>query len=485
MKASVCAVALSALIFSGCTSPGPAEKSGVPGPPASRASAVSKPAGVQVVTEHLSNAQATPQFKFTRVPPPYRNDAAVEARIRVVSGEADYNSGGTDKLNDGAVPTAEDQPEENFFFAQGADGGRFTVDLRETNEIAQVNTYSWHPGTRGPQVYQLYASDGAGDNFNARPSRPADPESCGWKLLARVDTRPKNGEPGGQYGVSIADSRGPLGNYRYLLFDCSATESADAFGNTFYSEIDVIPANITTPLVAASGPIKPFVIHSPDGQCEIDIDTSRAPSLTDWAEQKLAPVLAEWYPKISAMLPSEGFAPPAKFTVAIRPGQGVAATGGTRVTANSTWLKAEIGKQAIGALLHEEVHVVQQYGRARRNNPNATRSPGWLVEGIPDYIRWFKYEPQSHGADLVYMRRQKNYKYDGSYRVSANFLNWVTEHYDKDIVKKLNAAMREGKYSEDIWKEACGGKTVQELGAEWKESIDKELHPATQPASGS
>ena len=363
------------------------------------------------------------------------------------------------------------------------DGSRWIC--AETNAIAQVNTYSWHPNTRAPQVYKLYGSDGSGDSFKARPTRPTDPESCGWKLMARVDTRPKAGEPGGQYGVSISDSRGTLGKYRYLLFDCSATETNDAFGNTFYSEVDVIPANFTMPLVAATGPIKPFIIHATDGQCEIDINTSRAPSLADWAEEKLAPVLAEWYPKISAMLPSDGYAPPAKFTVAIRPGQGVAATGGTRVTANSTWLK-EIGKQAIGALLHEEVHVVQQYGRARRNNPNATRSPGWLVEGIPDYIRWFKYEPQSHGADLVWMRRQKNFnpKYDGSYRISANFLNWVTEHYDKNIVKKLNAAMREGKYSEGIWEEACGGKTVQELGAEWKESVEKELRVATQPASG-
>jgi len=31
-----------------------------------------------------------------------------------------------------------------------------------------------------------------------------------------------------------------LGKFRYLLFDCYVTETADEFGNTFYSEIDVI-----------------------------------------------------------------------------------------------------------------------------------------------------------------------------------------------------------------------------------------------------
>jgi hypothetical protein len=33
--------------------------------------------------------------------------------------------------------------------------------------------------------------------------------------------------------------------------------------------------------------------------------------------------------------------------------------------------------------------------------PTYKRTPGWVVEGIPDYIRWFLYEPQSHGADAI------------------------------------------------------------------------------------
>ena len=60
----------------------------------------------------------------------------------------------------------------------------------------------------------------------------------------------------------------------------------------------------------------------------------------------------------------------------------------------------------------------------------------WLVEGTADYVRWFNYEPQSHGADIVWMRRLRHFtpRYDASYRISANFLNWVTEKYDKEIV---------------------------------------------------
>jgi len=128
--------------------------------------------------------------------------------------------------------------------------------------------------------------------------------------------------------------------------------------------------------------------------------------------------------------------------------------------------------EAIGSLVHESVHVVQQYGRAR--------VPSWLVEGMADYVRWFKYEPQSHGADLVWMRRNgSNFSphYNDSYRVSANFLNWVIEKYDLNLLKEINAAIRQGKDTGDFWKEHTG-KTVEELGAEWQKEIKNQL-PAT------
>lgn len=220
--------------------------------------------------------------------------------------------------------------------------------------------------------------------------------------------------------------------------------------------------------------VLPYVVHSADGKYEISIDFSRAPDLTDWATNKLAPVLAEWYPKIVAMLPSDGYAAPARFTVMLKPGNGVAFTSGTRVVANSNWLKQELNGEAVGSLVHEAVHVVQQYGHTRRDQTNAVPSPGWLVEGLADYIRWFKYEPQSHGADVEWLRRLRNpsLRYDGSYRITANFLDWVAAEHGQDIIRQLNAAMREGRYAEDLWKQATG-KTVQELGAEWKASREK------------
>jgi len=222
-----------------------------------------------------------------------------------------------------------------------------------------------------------------------------------------------------------------------------------------------------------------LVLKSADGYCQITIDTSGAPELSDWAEHKLAPVIAEWYPKIVALMPSEGFVAPKEFSVNIRPGDGVAATGGTRITANSKWLQGQLQNEALGAIVHEVVHVVQQYGGGgRQRTPGGTRAPGWLVEGIPDYIRFFKYEPQIHGADIYWLkgRRNLNLNYDGRYRISANFLNYVVEKYDRDqsLFSKVNAACRDRKYTDAIWQELTG-KALADLNEEWKTAVKQQL----------
>ena len=51
-------------------------------------------------------------------------------------------------------------------------------------------------------------------------------------------------------------------------------------------------------------------------------------------------------------------------------------------------------------------------------------------------------------------------------------MNFVAEKYDKELVRKLNKAMREGEYREEIWK-VLTKKTVKELDEEWRESMKK------------
>jgi hypothetical protein len=195
---------------------------------------------VKITMDRNSGAEATRAFRFRDLPSPVKDDAAAKASLMIVDGEIDGNSAALSALTDGMLPGEEDEPDANFFFEQGTWGGRFRMDFASPIEIAQINTYSWHPNTRGPQVYKVYGSDGSGANFNGAPKANIDPVNCGWKLIASVDTRTQFGENGGQYGVSVTGTGGSLGKFTYLLFSVFETEVDDEFGNTFYSEIDVI-----------------------------------------------------------------------------------------------------------------------------------------------------------------------------------------------------------------------------------------------------
>lgn len=215
------------------------------------------PAEPIVTVAHNDNNHADRRFKFDTVPPPSRDDAAIGATFTRVFGNKDDNAGDVDRLHDGKVPDWEDQPPKSFVFASG-EGGRLLVDLGRAIDVARVNTYSWHPSTRGPQVYKLYLSDGTAPNFNSKPAKGTDPTTCGWTFAADVDTRPKQGDPGGQYAVSISDTTGSLGHDRYLLFDIARTESDDDWGNTMYSAIDVIERGTEpTPVEAYLSPTDP------------------------------------------------------------------------------------------------------------------------------------------------------------------------------------------------------------------------------------
>jgi hypothetical protein len=197
-------------------------------------------AQVTVIIEQNIGAAATKDFKFKTVKPPAKEDAATKAKLTLLVGQIDPAGGDLTALTDGLVPAGDDEPKSNFAFDSGSSGGRFSMDLGAVIDIKQINTYSWHSGARAGQVYMLYASDGATPDFCAEPNGDIDPTACGWKLITGVDSRRKHGDGLGQYGVSISEARGSLGKYRYLLFRCSATETEDDEGNTFYSEIDVI-----------------------------------------------------------------------------------------------------------------------------------------------------------------------------------------------------------------------------------------------------
>jgi hypothetical protein len=188
---------------------------------------------------------------------------------------------------------------------------------------------------------------------------------------------------------------------------------------------------------------------------QFSVDATDAPEMKDWLE-KVAHVCEREYQMIAEELKSDGFKPPQQVTLTLKKDyKGVAFTSGANIIGSVRYFKSH--PDDIGAMVHETVHVVQEY-RGRGN-------PGWLVEGIADYLRFFKYEPGKIGRldpDRVH--------YNGSYRQSAAFLAYVAVKYNKELVRKINVLLRKGEFKEEVFKDLTG-KTVQELGEEWKTSL--------------
>lgn len=417
------------------------------------------------VNIQMETADTPDAFVFPTIKRPAINDAGSQGKWFVLKGKPDDNSAAITVLNDGTFTDSDDSPAENFFFAAGTDGGSVVVDLGSVQSMEQIVSYSRHASTRAPQVFTVWTATGQEPNFSA--TSKADPAQSGWKSLAKVDSRtlPR----GSQHAVSITADNKTLGDVRFVRFDITATENRDAFGNTFFSEIDILTAGGAEIKRQPLPPREQIVFGSSDQRFQFAIDTTAAPDLNKWSQNELKPVIEKWYGKIVDMLPSEGFEAPKVVRFQFLPAekmQGIPAWAqNATVSMNAGWFRGELKREARGAVVHEMVHVVQDYqrmGRGRRG------PPGWIVEGIPDYIRWFLYEPESKGA-LLSKKMLTNAKHDASYRTTANFIDWVIRTHDSrgDLLQRLNTAARTGKYSSDLWKELTG-KTENELADIWR-----------------
>lgn len=190
---------------------------------------------------------------------------------------------------------------------------------------------------------------------------------------------------------------------------------------------------------------------------EITVDVADAPEMKEWAEAA-ARTCERWYDRINELLKSDDYKPAHSIRMVLKNGINVPAmAGGRRITGSVKWFKDH--PDDVGAMIHETTHIVQRY-RGRGN-------PGWLVEGVADYVRFFHYEPENIGRF-----NPKTARYDASYRVSARFLAYLVDKYDEDLVLKLNKAMREGSYNDDLFKEFTG-KSLADLGEEWRAAIQE------------
>lgn len=130
---------------------------------------------------------------------------------------------------------------------------------------------------------------------------------------------------------------------------------------------------------------------------------------------------------------------------------GVAYANNGKITISSAWLRKK--PEDLDVITHETFHIVQAY-------PNNS-GPGWLTEGIADYAR-FKYGVNNKKADWSLTEFSPEQNYENSYRIAARFLYWLIQNYDKNIVHKLDTAMRDNTFSPELWKEYTG-KSLDEL----------------------
>lgn len=189
---------------------------------------------------------------------------------------------------------------------------------------------------------------------------------------------------------------------------------------------------------------------------EFTLDVTDAPEMKEWGD-KVIRICEREYPRICDILMSDGFTPVTRISMALKNDyKGVAEASGARIKGSVKYFKDR--PNDIGAMVHETVHCVQLY---------RGRVPGWLVEGVADYVRFWKYEPGKAGKV-----NPDRAQYNGSYRTTAAFLAFVTDKYDPTLVTKLNALMRSGKFDDTAWK-TLTGKTAEELNREWRESLTK------------
>lgn len=408
-------------------------------------------------------------FRFRRLPAPAINDAAAKARFTILAGRADANSGPLDALTDGKVPQGNDEPRANFFFANAPGPKRLLLDLQQPTNLRGVTSYSWHSGGRAPQRYRLFAATGQEDGFHAGPEPGTDPAQAGWASLASIDTSAL-GAGGIHAAAIIGRERTPLGTYRYLLFEVSANEDPRGFGNTFFSEIDII-AQDGPELVRIKTSERTLTEFQGEG-LRITLDSSASPDLLPWFQETAIPAMLKWYPKIVSLIVVPGETPPAPehFRVVLREGQimpgrdGIPGfASGDQIVVSSRFMRDQKDREALGCLIHEMVHIIQ-FGSGRRAHRSV---PSWFFEGATDYIRWFLFEPEKNGAVI---RSPDRVRHNDSYRVTANFFDWVIRNHCKDLLAKAHVAIHKG-YSDDLW-EQWTGKPVAELEADWKKDLN-------------
>lgn len=189
---------------------------------------------------------------------------------------------------------------------------------------------------------------------------------------------------------------------------------------------------------------------------KVTIDYSDYPQGEEWAKEAKV-VVEQWFPAVWQMLATEGVTPPETIRlVFVKEQKAPAQAGGGQISVSGPWITQH--PEDLGMMVHELTHLVQKY-------PGFPGKPGWLVEGIADYTRWWRYEPETPRQKIDPLKN----KYTDSYRVTAAFLAFLSNKYDKGIVPKLDKTLRDKTYTDAVFVQITG----KDLDTLWNEFAPK------------
>lgn len=184
------------------------------------------------------------------------------------------------------------------------------------------------------------------------------------------------------------------------------------------------------------------------------VDVSEFPEGEAWGNAAKG-LVETWFGTLTTLLATEDYEVPDEIRLVIKKEISAPAwASGSEITISGKWITEH--PDDLGVVIHELVHVIQQY-------PNSRTKPGWLVEGIADYIRWWRYEPEAPRPRIDPERNN----YDNSYRTTAYFLAWTSRKYNMGLVPALDRALRKREDPMPVFKELTG-KEPAEL---WKEFV--------------
>jgi len=167
------------------------------------------------------------------------------------------------------------------------------------------------------------------------------------------------------------------------------------------------------------------------------LNTEEVPNLTGWGDVSKK-IIEDWNSNVLdllGMLHTNG--EDTVFLTLKNLEEGIAWTDGNKIEVTSFWIQKK--PDDFGLIVHELVHVHQAYPQFE---------PGWVTEGIADYIRWGFYEEKP----LTWFPINESVDgYKNSYQITGGFFLWLEQFIEEGLVKRLNLAMKTETYTDDLF----------------------------------